>query len=66
MKIAIAIVLFLLIGAFFIISEKEIKLNNEENINTFVSLYTVWITGILDNIKGISGSVVKMEWLPKE
>ena len=65
MKIAIAIVLFLLIGAFFIISEKEIKLNNEKNINTFFSLYTVWITGILDNMKSISGNVVKMEWLPK-
>jgi len=66
MKIRIAILLFLLIGAFFIISENNLSLNKSENLTKFMSLYSSWMYRIFDNMGNSVGYVVKMEWLPQE
>lgn len=66
MKILMFIILFLLIGAFFIISNENIRLNNEENINLFFNLYGYWIDRLIDNTQNMGGYVIKMEWLPGE
>ena len=66
MKFLIFIVMFLLIGAFFIISEKNLHLNNKENLNSFFNAYGKWIDGLIGNSKVVSGYVVKMDWLPGE
>ena len=64
MKIFMFIIMFLLIGAFFIISNENIKLNNKENITGFFSLYMGWVDSLLSNGKNVFGYVIKMEWLP--
>jgi hypothetical protein len=58
--------MFLLIGAFFIISNEDIRLNNSENVDFFFKEYVGWIDGLVGNGKGLAGYVVKMEWLPNE
>ena len=64
MKILIFVVVFLLIGAFFIISNKEIKLNNSENVGLFFKEYAGWIDSLASNGKTVAGYVIKMGWLP--
>ena len=66
MKIFIFIFMFLLIGAFFIISDENIRLNSSENVNSFFKEYAAWIDDLIDNGRVVSGYVVKMEWLPGE
>ncbi len=66
MKIRMFILLFLLIGAFFIISENNLSLNKSENITKFMSLYGSWMNNIVSNLGNSVGYVVKMEWLPEE
>jgi len=66
MKIIMFILLFLFVGAFFIISNDNIKLNNAENVDYFFSLYTQWIDKLSKNSGTVMGYVVKMEWLPGE
>ena len=64
MKTLMFIILFLLIGAFFIISNENIKLDNKENINHFFKLYGKWFDRLTENSGVVLGYVVKMEWLP--
>jgi len=66
MKILMFIIFFLLIGAFFIISNENIKLNNKENVNYFFKLYGQWFDQLIDNSKTATGYAVKMEWLPNQ
>ncbi len=66
MKTFMFIIMFLLIGAFFIISNEEIKLNNQKNAEQFFQLYAQWIDGLVSNGKTVLGYVVKMGWLPDE
>lgn len=56
--------LFLLIGAFFIISENNLVLKKQENIDTFYELYFSWLSRIFDNSKEITGDIIKLDWLP--
>lgn len=65
MKTFVFIVFLLLLGAFFIISNENIKLNSKENILLFFDSYLSWLDKLLDNGKTVSGYVVKMEWLPE-
>lgn len=66
MKTFLFIMLFLFIGAFFIISNEEIALDSSENVNLFFSEYGEWIDSLFGNGKVVVGYVVKMEWLPGE
>jgi len=65
MKTIIFIIFFLLLGAFFIIAENQIPLNNSKNINAFFSEYGNWIGKISGNAKTTSGYLIKMKWLPE-
>lgn len=66
MKTFIFLIMFLLIGAFFIISDENIRLNSSENVGLFFKEYGLWIDGLVVNGRVVSGYVVKMEWLPGE
>tara|TARA_Y100000034_G_C6907733_1_gene421769 strand:- start:1326 stop:1544 length:219 start_codon:yes stop_codon:yes gene_type:complete len=66
MKTFIFIVVFLLIGAFFIISNQEIRLNNSENVGLFFKEYGAWFDSLIGNGKIVAGYVVKMGWLPED
>ena len=65
MKTIMFIVFFLLMGAFFIISEEGIKLNSKENIQTFFNSYFSWTQKLFDNSNTVTGYVVRLEWLPE-
>jgi hypothetical protein len=65
MKTIIILFMFFLIGAFFIISE-NLALNQTNNMDKFLSLYSSWLSHIFDNSKGISAYVIRMSWLPNE
>lgn len=65
MKIVIFLMIFFLIGAFFIISENKLALVKQENQHKFKNLYYSWLGNIFDNSKNLAGYVVKMNWLPE-
>lgn len=65
MKIYLLIVIFFLMGAFFIISENNLRLADNGNFSKFSGLYVSWLSHIFDNSKNLAGYVVKMEWLPE-
>jgi len=65
MKIFMLFAIFLLIGAFFIISEEKIKINKKENINIFFEKYSEWLDQLVKNGKAASSYAIKMEWLPE-
>jgi len=56
--------MFLIIGALFIISEKNLQMNNAENRGEFFKEYFSWFGSISDNSKSVVGYVTKLEWLP--
>ena len=58
-------IFFLLLGAFFIISEESIQLNSIDNIEFFFDSYFYWLDELIDNGKTVSGYVVGMQWLPE-
>ena len=66
MKIIMFVLLFLLIGAFFIISNENIKLNSNENLDLFFKEYGKWADSLFGNGKTVVGYVAKMEWLPDQ
>jgi hypothetical protein len=64
MKLAMILIIVLLGGAFFIVSNQNIKLNNNENINLFFEEYVKWIDGLIINGKSITNYIIKNKWLP--
>lgn len=64
MKIYMIIVMFLLIGAFYIISEKNLALRNSDSLEKFGVYYTSWLGSIIENLGYLTGYVVKLDWLP--
>jgi len=63
-KLYLIIVIFLLINAFFIVSENNLKLNDSENIKIFFQSYFSWFKNIGNNLGEISGNVVNLDWVP--
>ena len=66
MKTVMFLIVFLLIGAFFIISDENLRMNEAENIKFFLKSYAGWFGDLFDNGGQIAGYVVKMNWLPNE
>ncbi|PIN91222.1 hypothetical protein COU61_02330 [Candidatus Pacearchaeota archaeon CG10_big_fil_rev_8_21_14_0_10_35_13] len=70
MRIISIILFFFLLGAFFIISEKNLYLTNNQDQITFKNDYTFWIThlstAVTKSYVTLVGNVVKLEWLPKD
>ena len=64
MKIYMFIVMFLLIGAFFIVSENKLPISTNEGAFKFVSLYSNWLVSVSFNSVKTVGYAVKMDWLP--
>lgn len=65
MKILMIVVMFLMLGGFFIISENNLALNSGTDVDEFFSLYSKWIDELGGNGKTVVGHVVKMGWLPE-
>jgi len=57
------LVMFLMIGALFIISEKNVNIKTSDGIKHFVSYYFSWMGHTFKNIGTATGYVVKLDWL---
>lgn len=66
MKISMFVVIFLLVGAFFIISNNNLHLSKSEDVASFSHYYSKWIGSIANNTIGSVGYVIKMNWLPEK
>jgi len=64
MKFLLLVIMFFLIGSFFIIYENNLALKDEEARKVFGKLYTSWFNQIFENSKNLVGYVVKLDWLP--
>ncbi len=64
MKIWIILVLFLLLGAFFIISNENLHLANKSEAMQFGRVYYSWFGDLFLNAGNVAGYAVKSEWLP--
>ena len=66
MKLISFILMFLLIGAFFIITENHLALKDVENRVKFGAMYMTWFDKIFDNSSNLAGYVVRLDWLPEK
>ena len=64
MKILIFILMFLIIGALFIISNNNLAMYKQENIDRFSELYFEWFNQIYVNTQTLTEEVLKLNWLP--
>ena len=64
MRILMIVLMFFLIGGFFIISNDNLSLGNSEERMEFGEKYFAWVKNIFGNIGAVTGDVVKLEWLP--
>jgi len=65
MKVYLFILFFLLLGAFFIITEHNLALKNTEARVELGNTYLSWVGQVLGNSVRLTGYVAKLEWLPK-
>jgi hypothetical protein len=70
MKVVLFIVIFLLMNAFFIISNQNLALKNPDNVSKLFVDYGIWVMKVGNNIYNVggevTGNVVKFNWLPKD
>lgn len=64
MKIIMLVVMFFCVGAFFLISQNSLSLDDPDNLASFVSLYEEWVRENFVNVGKFTGHVINMEWLP--
>ena len=65
MKIFLMIILFLFIGALFIISNENLHLKKEKETKIFTGLYYNWLSDLIIKTKTITAQVISSDWLPK-
>jgi len=64
MKILMLVLIFFVLSALFIVSEKKLSLGNSLDKELFSKYYYSWMNKTFENSKGVAGFVVKMDWLP--
>jgi len=64
MKIYFILVFFILLNAFFIISNNNLQINDAENLKEFLNLYFQWFSQIKNNFTEITGNVINQNWIP--
>ena len=64
MKLYFLLTFFILLSAFFIISDNELQINSTENTKEFFLLYGDWIQQLGSNLQDITGDVINQDWTP--
>lgn len=65
MKIVMILIMLFLFSALLIISNNNLALQKQENLEKFSELYLKWLDKIFTNIQSITGNAVKMNWVPE-
>ncbi len=66
MKFILILLIFLLIGALFIISNENLHLREKEEAKKFAGLYYSWLFDIGKNVASVTAFVIKFDWLPSQ
>jgi len=64
MKILMFILMFVIICALLIISNNDLAMYKQENIENFSKLYIQWGDKVYLNAQILTGEVIKLDWLP--
>lgn len=64
MRFLIIALIFLLFGAFFIVSNENLHLSDKDDLSRFAGLYYDWFGGLFKNLGKITGYIGKISWLP--
>ena len=64
MRTVLFIIKFLLLGAFFIISNQGLALIDDGQRDMFVNQYQNWISQVFNQVGVLTGYVVNIKWLP--
>ena len=65
MKIPIIVLKFLFIGALFILSNHDLRLQDASDLSVFGNLYYDWLSSLFEHAKNITGYVSGADWLPE-
>ncbi|MEK6918500.1 MAG: hypothetical protein AABW73_00505 [Nanoarchaeota archaeon] len=65
MRFFTIIIVFLLVGVFFIISEKGLNVASSSDLKILKSDYSSWLLTTAKNSAFFVGQAIKMEWLPE-
>ena len=66
-KIMLIIIIFLIVGAFMIIKQNNLDLDeNSKDRISFAKKFSGWVFNVGKNIKELTGEATNQEWLPKE
>ncbi len=63
-RLSVIVLLFLLVGALFIVSNENLQLADREEQREFIALYRLWLSSIGENVRAITGQVIAAEWVP--
>jgi len=64
MRVLVFILVFLLLGAFYIVSYHNLALKNPASFETLLIKYLNWFPKITENIVSVTGHVTKLKWMP--
>lgn len=64
MKIIMFLIIILAMSSLIIIESNGFNIQEKEDTNSFVSIYSDWINQVYQNSVEVTGSAVKMNWLP--
>jgi len=65
MRFTLFVIKFLLLSAFFIVSNQNLALIDEGNRQEFVDQYKNWASGVAGHVGSLTAYVVRVEWLPQ-
>jgi hypothetical protein len=66
MRIWMLVIIFLLLGAFFIVSNHGLHLSDAGEVKKFFGEYYSWAGGLLGNVRSLAGYIIEAKWLPSE
>ena len=59
------VLMFFVLGSLLIISNNNLALSNQEDVENFEVLLVDWVSKIFENFKSITGNVVRLDWRPE-
>jgi hypothetical protein len=66
MKLRYIILIFLLVGAFFIVKYNNYNIENPDDRASFLKDYGKWLFGVGKSVKNVAGYAIKEQWLPEQ
>ncbi len=64
MKVVMIVLMFFVFGALLVIGNNDLVLSDYKDSENFSKLYITWLDNVFENVKGVTGNVIKLDWLP--